>query len=113
MKEIDPEGAAWLEEACGAREAEGDLAEPGEISETREPMAPVFAQALAGSLKKEAVEYAAMTTAFVICTSSAFLRSKGLHVYSGLTWAGLTLQHMYKYRQRLLKAFGFNGSRSA
>lgn len=52
-------------------------------------------------INKEAVEYLGMIGAFAVCTSSAFLRSKGLHVYSGLALAGLTVQHIYKYRKRL------------
>ncbi|UQZ88206.1 hypothetical protein C4J81_02850 [Deltaproteobacteria bacterium Smac51] len=58
-----------------------------------------------GGLRPEAIEYAGMAAAFVVCTSSAFLRSKGLHVYSGLTLAGMTVQHIYKYRKRLLAMF--------
>lgn len=52
-------------------------------------------------LNKEAAEYVAMLGAFVVCLSSGFLRSKGLHIYSGLTLAGLTVQHVVKYRGRL------------
>lgn len=56
-------------------------------------------------INKEAVEYFSMLSAFIICTSSAFLRSKGLHVYSGLTLAGLTVQHVFKYRKYLQAIF--------
>ena len=54
---------------------------------------------------KDAVEYVSMIGAFMVCTSSAFLRSKGLHVYSGLALAGLTIQHIAKYRRRLAAIF--------
>ena len=54
---------------------------------------------------KDAVEYVSMIGAFIVCTSSAFLRSKGLHVYSGLALAGLTIQHVVKYRRRLAAIF--------
>lgn len=54
---------------------------------------------------KEALEYAAMVGAFVICTASGFLRAKGWHIYSGLTLAGLTVQHLVKYRDRLRSLF--------
>lgn len=54
---------------------------------------------------KEALEYLGMTAAFVLCTSSAFLRSKGLHIYSGISLAGMTLSHIFKYRHRLAGRF--------
>jgi hypothetical protein len=53
----------------------------------------------------EIAEYATLFLSFVICASSAFLRSKGLHVYSGLSLAGLTVQHVLKYRKRLQAIF--------
>lgn len=53
-------------------------------------------------LNKDAIEYMSMLGAFAVCVSSTFLRSKGLHVYSGLALAGLTVQHLIKYRKRLL-----------
>lgn len=43
--------------------------------------------------------------AFVISTGSAFLRSKGLHIYSGILLAGVTLSPIYKYRHRLAAHF--------
>ncbi len=60
-----------------------------------------------GQINKDAAEYLAMTGAFIVCTGSAALRSKGLHIYSGLTLAGLTVQHLYKYRKRLLAYFKY------
>ncbi|MDR0882418.1 MAG: hypothetical protein LBP55_07735 [Candidatus Adiutrix sp.] len=50
----------------------------------------------------ETAEYATLLLAFLVCSSSAFLRSKGLHVYSGLSLAGLTIQHVLKYRRRIM-----------
>jgi len=108
LKMIDPEGAAWLE-ACSAP---AGLEEVEETDLEAAPQLPAFLQAaMKGGPRQEAVEYAALSLAFVVCTSSAFLRSKGLHVYSGLTLAGLTLQHVYKYRRRLMRMFGFGPAR--
>ncbi len=56
-------------------------------------------------LSQDAAEYLGMVGAFVVCLSSGFLRAKGLHVYSGLTLAGLTVQHLIKYRKRLAGLF--------
>ena len=57
---------------------------------------------LAGiKLNKQALEYLFMIGALVVCTSSAFLRGRGLHVYSGLTLVGMTVQHLITYRHKL------------
>lgn len=75
-----------------------------ETAEKTEPLRPNEASCPLPSIRlnKEAVEYISMIGAFAICLSSTFLRSKGLHVYSGLALAGLTVQHLIKYRKRLL-----------
>ena len=52
-------------------------------------------------LNKQAMEYLVMIGALVVCTSSAFLRGKGLHTYSGLTLVGMTVQHLITYRHKL------------
>lgn len=52
-------------------------------------------------LNQEAMEYLGLTAAFLLCLGAGFLRAKGLHVYSGLTLAGLTAQHIYRHRRRL------------
>ena len=83
LKAIAPEGEDWLEEY-------------GTVQPF--PIRP-------GRSNKDAAEYLAMIGAFIVCSGSAALRSKGLHVYSGLTLAGLTVQHLYKYRKRLLASF--------
>lgn len=89
LAQIDPEGAQWLEERSrGGPEQDG----------------PEAAGPLAG-IDREAWEYLAMTAAFVICTGSAVLRSKGLHIYSGLSLAGMTIGHMFKYRRQLAGRF--------
>ncbi|MDR1044368.1 MAG: hypothetical protein LBP33_04515 [Candidatus Adiutrix sp.] len=98
---VDPEGAAWIREQT-APEAEagagGEEIEDDGDPPAGQPLGPA-------GLSPEAAEYLALSGAFVVCASSAFLRSKGLHVYSGLTLAGLTIQHVYKYRKRLLALF--------
>lgn len=99
LEQIDPEGLEWFlaqnqvtaEEGCDGL-PEDFLDEVGDCG--------CFSMS-----NKEAVEYAAMVGAFVVCTGSAFLRSKGLHLYSGLSLAGLTLNHIYKYRRSLLARF--------
>ena len=50
----------------------------------------------------ETAEYVTLLLAFLACSSSGFLRSKGLHVYSGLSLVGLTIQHVLKYRRRIM-----------
>ena len=99
LASFDPQAGEWIDDyiaaSCGCCGAESAAAEPQD-----EASADLMANLAA---KKDAIEYAAMTGAFVVCASSAFLRSKGWHIYSGLTLAGLTVQHMYKYRKRLFR----------
>ena len=110
LQTIDPDGADWLEEYEAASRG-GQPAEAQPISLNINLDAdegcggrPPFPLQLR-SMNKDAMEYLAMTGAFVVCTGSAALRSKGWHIYSGLTLAGLTVQHIYKYRKRLLAYF--------
>jgi len=110
LQAIDPGGADWLEEYETASRG-GHPAETSPISldinldaNERCGCRPPFPLHFR-SINKDAMEYLAMTGAFVICTGSAALRAKGWHIYSGLTLAGLTVQHIYKYRKRLLTFF--------
>lgn len=77
------------------------LLEEDDDSEEASELYSEAAGAVPFRLNKDAAEYLGMIGAFVVCLSSGFLRSKGLHVYSGLTLAGLTVQHVVKYRKRL------------
>lgn len=100
---IVPEGAQWLEDyecAMGGCSVAVDF----EGVNLTLPPGPPHGFGFGGGrrLNPDAAEYLAMTGAFVVCTSSAFLRSKTLHVYSGLTLAGLTVQHIWKFRKRIL-----------
>ena len=99
---VVPEGAQWLEDyecAMGGCSVAVDL---GGVNLTLPPPSPGFRFGGGRRISPEAAEYLTMTGAFVVCTSSAFLRSKNLHVYSGLTLAGLTIQHIWKFRKRIL-----------
>ena len=77
LKAIAPEGEDWLEEYVAARSVGAAWSRS-------------FSPRL-GQINKDAAEYLAMIGAFIVCSGSAALRSKGLHVYSGLTLAGLTV----------------------
>lgn len=89
---VDQQAAMAALELLSEDENQAEETEPAALSQASWP--PV-------NLSKDAVEYVSMIGAFIVCTSSAFLRSKGLHVYSGLALAGLTVQHLLKYRKRL------------
>ena len=100
---IVPEGGQWLEDyecAMGGCSVAVDLG--GADITLPPPPAPGFRFRGGRRISPEAAEYLTMTGAFVVCTGSAFLRSKNLHVYSGLTLAGLTVQHIWKFRKRIL-----------
>ena len=100
---IVPEGARWIDDyeaAMGWSQPEKQV-DGGAVNINFTLPSPGFRFAGGRRLSPEAAEYLAMTGAFVVCTSSAFLRSKNLHVYSGLTLAGLTVQHIYKFRKRI------------
>lgn len=95
-----PEGAQWLEDyecALGGCSIAVNLR--GEDMTLPPPPSPGFGGFR--RLSPEAAEYLTMTGAFIVCTGSAFLRSKNLHIYSGLTLAGLTAQHIWKFRKRI------------
>jgi hypothetical protein len=96
LEMIDPEAMDWFQtmNQAGPNQPDEALA-TGEVRR----LAPALAA------NREALEYLGMLAAFVVCTGSAFLRSKGLHIYSGISLAGMTLNHIYKYRQSLLGRF--------
>lgn len=100
---IDPEALDWFNtrnQASPESACEGDdpVGENGPMAVPSSPWPALAAN-------KEALEYLGMTAAFILCTGSAFLRSKGLHIYSGISLAGMTLSHIYKYRHRLACRF--------
>lgn len=100
---IDPEALDWFNtrNQAGPDSARESYVPADENSPTASPSSPWPGLAA----NKEALEYLGMTAAFVLCTGSAFLRSKGLHIYSGISLAGMTLSHIYKYRHRLVCRF--------
>lgn len=98
LEMIDPEAMDWFNTMSQAGSAQCAEAPEGGAGRQPAPWANLAAN-------REAVEYLGMLTAFVVCTGSAFLRSKGLHIYSGISLAGMTLNHIYKYRKSLLGRF--------
>lgn len=98
LEMIDPEALDWFNTMNQAGPER-----PAEVPEGGGGRQPAPWPALAAN--REALEYLGMLTAFVVCTGSAFLRSKGLHIYSGISLAGMTLSHIYKYRKSLLGRF--------
>lgn len=100
LEMIDPEAMDWFEamnRPGGPEPAEAPACGCG-TAKLRGVPAPWAAMAA----NREALEYLGMVVAFAACTGSAFLRSKGLHIYSGISLAGMTLNHIYKYRKSLL-----------
>jgi hypothetical protein len=102
LQAIAPAGEDWLEEYGAARRGSMPLAtvEPDISCDGSQSCSP-----RPGRISKDAAEYLTMTGAFAVCAGSAALRSRGWHIYSGLTLACLTVQHLYKHRKRLLAYF--------
>jgi|GEM_PF-3926022 len=99
LEQIDPEGLECFRAQEKDRGGQTEDLTDADMLKFAPRLRPISAT------QKEALEYLAMIGVFVVCTGSAFLRSKGLHVYSGLSLAGMTVSHIYKYRTKLKKTF--------
>lgn len=92
LEAIDPEISAWIDDY-----------EEALVASWR-PFAGMGGNKCGGPSRNKA-ELAILTGSFLVCLASGFLRSKNLHIYSGLALAGASVEHVYKHRRRYMAAF--------